>query len=90
MKSKLAATEAGNFLQEVVSRSRNQEELDEMLAASISAEENGMLAGKEVPSTVPNTSEEKFDTDGEMILVNFANLEDGLIRSSPYYHMTHS
>ncbi|XP_072053623.1 DNA repair protein UVH3 isoform X5 [Arachis hypogaea] len=68
MKSKLAATEAGNFLQEVVSRSRNQEELDEMLAASISAEENGILAGKEVPSTVPNTSEEKFDTDGEMIL----------------------
>ncbi|KAL4371906.1 hypothetical protein AHAS_Ahas06G0212600 [Arachis hypogaea] len=66
--AKLAATEAGNFLQEVVSRSRNQEELDEMLAASISAEENGILAGKEVPSTVPNTSEEKFDTDGEMIL----------------------
>ncbi|XP_057720536.1 DNA repair protein UVH3 isoform X1 [Arachis stenosperma] len=66
--AKLAATEAGNFLQEVVSRSRNQEELDEMLAASISAEENGMLAGKEVPSTVPNTSEEKFDTDGELIL----------------------
>ncbi|KAL1352878.1 DNA repair protein UVH3 isoform X6 [Arachis hypogaea] len=64
----MKSTEAGNFLQEVVSRSRNQEELDEMLAASISAEENGILAGKEVPSTVPNTSEEKFDTDGEMIL----------------------
>lgn len=58
------------------------------MAASIAAEENGILAGKEVASTVTNPSEEKCDTDEEMILVNFANLGDGMITNRHYYHMT--
>ncbi|RDX72864.1 DNA repair protein UVH3, partial [Mucuna pruriens] len=66
--AKYAATEDKIPSQATISTSFNQEELDEMLAASIAAEENGMHARKGMPSIVINPSEEERDTDEEIIL----------------------
>ncbi|XP_028756680.1 DNA repair protein UVH3 isoform X2 [Neltuma alba] len=56
-----------NISKTAVSRSRNQEDLDAMLAASIVAEEDGLLAGKAPPGIV-NPSDGEGDTDPEIIL----------------------
>ncbi|XP_068485187.1 DNA repair protein UVH3 isoform X2 [Phaseolus vulgaris] len=74
MKSKYATEENINCSQATVSTSYNQEELDEMLAASIAAEENGKHAGKGVPSIVINPSEEEHDA-AEQILLPSVNSE---------------
>ncbi|KAL2320099.1 hypothetical protein Fmac_029068 [Flemingia macrophylla] len=63
-----ASKEDINSLHATVSTSFNQEELDEMLAASIAAEENGIHARKGMPSVLISPSEEGRDADEEIIL----------------------
>ncbi|XP_027929634.1 DNA repair protein UVH3 isoform X2 [Vigna unguiculata] len=74
MKSKFATKEDINSSQATLSSSYNQEELDEMLAASIAAEENGKHARKEVPYIVINPSEEEHGAE-EQILLPSVNAE---------------
>ncbi|XP_057437283.1 DNA repair protein UVH3 isoform X2 [Lotus japonicus] len=73
--AKSAAKEDRNLSQAVASASCNLEELDEMLAASIAAEENGMLARKGVASTVSYPSEGECDADEEMIMLKGKKIE---------------
>ncbi|XP_061337655.1 DNA repair protein UVH3 [Gastrolobium bilobum] len=63
-----AAKENPSLSQATILTSCNQEELDEMLAASIAAEEKGRLARKGVESTLIRPIEEECGADEEMIL----------------------
>ncbi|XP_019460777.1 PREDICTED: DNA repair protein UVH3 isoform X1 [Lupinus angustifolius] len=65
-----ASKEERNLSQTITSTICNQEKLDEMLAASIAAEENGILSRNEASSSyVANPSEEECVADEEMILL---------------------
>ncbi|CAL0318694.1 unnamed protein product [Lupinus luteus] len=65
-----ASKEERNLSETITSTICNQEKLDEMLAASMAAEENGILSRNEASSSyVANPSEEECDADEEMILL---------------------
>ncbi|KAE9605090.1 hypothetical protein Lal_00036859 [Lupinus albus] len=65
-----ASKEERNSSQTIISRICNQEKLDEMLAASMAAEENGILSRNKASSSyVANPSEEECDANEEMILL---------------------
>ncbi|KAH1162102.1 hypothetical protein GLYMA_01G077200v4 [Glycine max] len=66
--AKYAAKEDGNSSQATILTTYNQEELHEMLAASIAAEKNGIHARKGMPSIVINPLEEERDADEQIIL----------------------
>ncbi|KAI4350729.1 hypothetical protein L6164_005155 [Bauhinia variegata] len=65
---KFASEMGKNLSRTIASRSCNQEELDEMLAASMVAEEDGTLADIGVASAAVNLPDEEVDANEDMML----------------------